>query len=75
MDERMTILPDVFPVGCMLESESAACKTEDGLQAFEEALSKQVSVASLIPPSWVAARRVVPITNRESDAESRIWCS
>ena len=55
----MTILPGVFPVGCKLDSESASYTSEDGLQAIEEALSKQASVGSLIPPSWVAARRVI----------------
>lgn len=58
IDERMTVLPGVFPVGCKLESESRATM-DDGLQAVDEALSKQASVASRVPPSWAAARRVV----------------
>lgn len=56
MDERMTILPGVFPVGCKLESESTSYSAKDGLQAVEEALSEQTVVVSLVPPSWVAAR-------------------
>ena len=58
MDARMVILPGVFPVACKLETESASYTAEDGLQAVEEALSKQASVVSLVPPSWVAARQV-----------------
>lgn len=58
IDERMTVLPGVFPVGCKLESESRAT-VDDGLQAVDEALSKQASMASRVPPSWAAARRVV----------------
>lgn len=58
MDERMTTLPGVFPVGCELESESRAPAVDDGLHAVDEALSKQESVASRVPPSWVVARRV-----------------
>lgn len=60
MDQRMTILPGVFPVGCKLETESESrTAAEDGLQAIDEALSKQAGVASFVPPSWVAARRVI----------------
>jgi len=58
IDARMIILPGVFPVACKLESESASYGEEDGLQAVEETLSRQASVVSLVPPSWVAARRV-----------------
>lgn len=55
-DERMTILTGVFPVGCRLASVSASYTAGDGLQAVEEAISTQPSVASRVPPSWVAAR-------------------
>ena len=56
LDMRMTIIPKIFPVGCKLESESVSYTAGDGLQAVEEAISTQPSVASLVPPSWVAAR-------------------
>lgn len=60
MDEHMTILPGVFPVGCKLASESASFTAgDDGLRAVDEALSRQTSVVLSVPPSWVAARRVV----------------
>eukprot|EP00903_Cladosiphon_okamuranus_P010529 g9959.t1 len=59
MDGRMTILPGVFRVGCKLASESASFTAEDGLRAVDEALSRQTSVASRVPPSWVTARQVL----------------
>ncbi len=59
LDGRMIVLPRVFPVGCKLATESASYTAGDGLQAVDEALSKQRSVASSVPPSWVAARWVV----------------
>ena len=59
IDGRMVVLDGVFPVGCKLATESASCMTSDGLQAIDEALSKQAVVVSRVPPSWVSARRVV----------------
>lgn len=59
MDKRMIILPGVFPVGCKLESESASYTAVDGLRAVDEALSKQTSVVSRVPPSWIAARSAI----------------
>lgn len=70
MDERMTILPGVFPVGCKLESESTSCTAGDGLHRVDEALSKQTSVVSRVPPSWVAARSVV-LRRYSSEAVAR----
>eukprot|EP00752_Nemacystus_decipiens_P010711 g9538.t3 len=59
IDERMTVLEGVFPVGCKLSTESASCTATDGLHAVDEALSKQPVVISSVPPSWVAARNVL----------------
>lgn len=58
MDGRMTILPGVLPVGCRLDDESRLVDyaAEDGLQAVDNALSRQKSVISRVPPSWTAAR-------------------
>ena len=56
MDGRMTVLPGILPVGCKLATESASYTARDGLHAVDEALSRQKSVASSVPPSWVAAR-------------------
>ena len=71
IDERMAILPGIFPVGCKLATESAPYAAEDGLQAVDEALSKQAVVISRVPPSWVAARWVARIqSSRLSNAEA-----
>eukprot|EP00903_Cladosiphon_okamuranus_P010804 g10207.t1 len=75
MDSRMTIVSGVLPVGCKLESESKSYTSEDGLQAVEEKLSEQESVASLIPPSWVAARQVLEQVGNAHDGSGsgRQW--
>ena len=70
MDERMTILTGVFPVGCKLATESASYTEADGLLAVEEAISTQPSVASRVPPSWVEARQVVR-TGRDLEVKTK----
>eukprot|EP00903_Cladosiphon_okamuranus_P010532 g9962.t1 len=65
MDGRITILPGVFPVGCKLASESASFTAGDGLRAVDEALSRQTSVASRVPPSWVVARQVLELVGND----------
>eukprot|EP00752_Nemacystus_decipiens_P017775 g15937.t1 len=59
IDGRMTVLSGVFAVSCRLATESASGTAADGLQAVNEALSRQQSVASCVPQSWVAARQVL----------------
>eukprot|EP00903_Cladosiphon_okamuranus_P019169 g17631.t1 len=70
MDERMTVLQGVFPVGCKLAAESASCVEPDGLQAIDKTLSKLTVVISRVPPSWVAARHVLGQVGRAHDESS-----
>eukprot|EP00752_Nemacystus_decipiens_P017825 g15981.t1 len=68
IDERMTILPGILPVGCKLATESSSSTAGDGLQAVDDALSNHTVVISRVPPSWIAARHILEQVGNAHDS-------